>query len=148
MANANYGFDCNSIDVLPDVYFNIGGNVFKLTRHQYVVINVTNHIINVTNDQTFCDSGFQRLKGLPVWILGNAFISAYYTVFDSGNKSLGFAKAVNKYETLSESLSNLFESVDLHIRFIIKSNIFQMDDETTKRASKNVDTRKLNRYTK
>ncbi len=90
-----YGFDCNSIDVLPDVYFNIGGNVFKLTGRQYVVINVK-------KDKIFCHSGFQAYNVHPFWILGDVFLGAYYTVFDYGNQRLGFAKAVNKYQTPGE----------------------------------------------
>ncbi len=102
MADGNYGFDCNSIDVLPDIHFNIGGNVFKLTSRQYIVFNVTNDITNLTNNQTFCDSGFQGIEGLPFWILGDVFLGAYYTVFDYGNQRLGFAKSINKYQTLGE----------------------------------------------
>jgi cathepsin D len=95
-ADGYYGFDCNSIDALPDVYLNIGGNVFKLNSRQYVVINVV-------NGQTFCDSGFQGFN-YSGWILGDVFLGAFYTVFDYGNQSIGFAKAVNKYETLGEAI--------------------------------------------
>jgi cathepsin D len=106
MADGNYGFDCNSIDVLPDVHFNIGNNVLTLTSRQYVVINVTNDIINLTNNQIFCDSGFQPFD-FPLWILGDVFIGAYYTLFDYGNQRLGFAKAINKYQTLGKAYDSL-----------------------------------------
>jgi cathepsin D len=95
-ADGNYGFDCNSIDVLPDVHLNIGGNVFKLNSRQYVVISVV-------NGQTFCDSGFQGYD-VPFWVLGDVFLGAFYTVFDYGNQSIRFAKAVNKYETPGEAI--------------------------------------------
>jgi cathepsin D len=107
MANGNYGFDCNSIDVLPDVYFHIGGKVFKLTGRQYVVIDVYNDIPNFTNNQTYCDSCFQDGGDFPIFVLGDVFIGAYYTLFDYGNQRLGFAKAVNKYQTLDEAYDSL-----------------------------------------
>ncbi len=88
---------------MPDVYFHIGGKVLELTSRQYVVIDVLNDISNYTNNQNYCESGFQVIEGIPFWILGDNFIGAYYTLFDYGNQRLGFAKAVNKYQTLDEA---------------------------------------------
>ena len=70
---------------MPDVTFTVGGNDFTLTPEQYVL-----------NVQGECLSGFMGIA-LPkpnMWILGDVFLSTYYSVFDYGNKQVGFAKSV------------------------------------------------------
>lgn len=47
-----------------------------------------------------CISGFQGLDmgppRQPMWILGDVFMSAFYCIFNRGNDTVGFAKAVHK----------------------------------------------------
>jgi len=81
---------CKEISLMPNVVFVLNGKQFELTPQQYV--------IQTTANATECVSGFLGIDipapiG-PLWILGDVFISTYYTVFDYGNKQVGFATAV------------------------------------------------------
>ena len=77
--------DCSKISSLPDVTFMISGNRFTLEPRDY--------ILEYTEaGQTECILAFQEIEmQKPLWILGDVFMRKYYTVFDSGNKRLGFA---------------------------------------------------------
>jgi len=89
--NGQYMIDCKSIQKLPTIVFNFGGKQFPLTPEQYVkaVKPIPNY------DVTLCLSGFSGMDmpgDGPKWILGDVFMSQYYTVFDQGQNRLGFAK--------------------------------------------------------
>jgi len=82
---------CDVIPKLPNVTFVINGVDYVLTPEQY--------ILNITSEgKSECLSGFVGLDiptpPGPLWILGDVFIRNFYTVFDMGNKQLGFAPAV------------------------------------------------------
>lgn len=82
--------DCANLNSLPIVTFYVGGKPFPLTPQQYV-LQVTDQ------NQTECLSGFDAMN-FPSYlkntiILGDMFIRAYYTIFDFGNKQVGFATA-------------------------------------------------------
>lgn len=78
--------DCNKISSLPPVDIVLNGKTFTLTAEQYV--------LNVKGE---CLSGFLGLAAPPgeslPWILGDVFIGAYYTVFDTVARRVGFATA-------------------------------------------------------
>jgi cathepsin D len=86
-------FDCSTISSLPTVNILIGGNSFALAPTDYV-LQIS------AGGKTVCLSGFQGINLPPqvgaLFILGDVFISTYYTVFDYQNLRLGWAKAVQQ----------------------------------------------------
>ena len=79
--NGQYTVDCNKVPSLPSINFKIGGKKFQLTGNDYIL-----------NVQGTCISGFQGLNSEDtLWILGDIFLSKFYSVYDYGNKRVGFA---------------------------------------------------------
>jgi hypothetical protein len=78
-----YGFPCNSN--LPNISFTFGGNDLPIT--QSLILGETdadspNCVGSIVGSENLVDS---------FWILGDAFMTSYYTIFDIENLQLGFA---------------------------------------------------------
>lgn len=83
--------DCSTVPSLPTLDFKIGGDVFSLKGKDY--------ILEIDQGgKSICVVGIMGLDLPPqlgeAFIMGDAFIKAFYTHFDVENKRVGFATAV------------------------------------------------------
>jgi len=82
-----YTIPCEKIDSLPTLDIALGGVVYSLKAADYVIKSGGTCLIGMVGIDIPAPAG-------PLWILGDVFIRQYFTVFDYGQKQLGFAKAV------------------------------------------------------
>ncbi|KAJ7329811.1 hypothetical protein JRQ81_015985 [Phrynocephalus forsythii] len=101
LSSGEFFVDCKRLSSLPSITFTIGGKDFTLTAEQYI-------IKETIGKHDLCISGFQSLNNLDfgssntsLWILGDVFMSAFYSIFDRGLDRVGFAQAAHKTKTLS-----------------------------------------------
>jgi len=83
-----YMIDCDKLSTMPTLRFHLGGRVYSLEPEDYVL-----------RLQNQCMSGFMGMDipepAGPIWILGDAFLRKYYSVYDLGHHRVGFAEAVH-----------------------------------------------------
>jgi len=84
---------CDVLNTLPNIQIAINNVTFTLTPKDYV-LQIT------AGGKSQCLSGFMGIDipspPGPLWILGDVFISTFYTIFDKVNNRVGFATAVHK----------------------------------------------------
>ena len=86
LPTGQYWVNCTTIDDLPDLSLTMGNKEFKLTAKDYVL-----------NLQGQCISSFMGFDipapAGPLWIVGDAFMRSWYTIYDMKNDRVGFAKS-------------------------------------------------------
>ncbi|CAF2429997.1 unnamed protein product [Rotaria sp. Silwood2] len=122
-----YAVDCYTrlLSDFPDVEFSIGNITFTLSVLQYL-------LILKDGDNYVCYTVFQGVdlrdnRGNLIWILGDYFLSRFYSIYDVNRNQIGLAKSIS-YNYLqihpkslfsNSSNKNYFQDVFLLLIFII-----------------------------
>lgn len=84
--NGQYTVECEKIQSLPDITFNLAGSNYSLPASDYIL-----------ELQGSCVSTFQGMDipepAGPLIILGDAFLRRYYSVYHLGKGAVGLARA-------------------------------------------------------
>ncbi len=73
--------------IAPGIAVGLGGQKYLLTAADYIIDNSGSCILGILGIDIPAPAG-------PLWILGDVWIRKWFTVFDYGQKRLGFALAV------------------------------------------------------
>jgi len=75
---------CDKVDTAPDLDITLGGKVYSLTAKDYIINSGGTCLFGMVGIDIPAPAG-------PLWILGDPWMRKFYTIFDFGNKQLGFA---------------------------------------------------------
>ena len=81
---------------MPDLIFMVGDHPLKLTATQYIYVEIDpSNNNNVSCHLAIIGFSVYTENNVPLWILGDIFMSHYYSTFDAGKRRIGFAKSVS-----------------------------------------------------
>ncbi len=91
--------DCSNIDQQPQIEIRIGDIGYTLPPELYIV-KMPDEAGNLKCTPAFAPSNS------PLWILGDAFMRGFYTVFDKGGSRVGFAELASHLSVKSNGDSD------------------------------------------
>ncbi|KAL4475464.1 hypothetical protein ABPG72_013288 [Tetrahymena utriculariae] len=93
------GYGCNQINSMPAISFVIDGEEYPILAQEYIISSngAFAHMYEHSVDPAECYPALVALDVEepqlgPMWILGDIFMSKYYTLFNREENTVGFAK--------------------------------------------------------
>ena len=84
-----YTIDCSVVPFLPKFTVTMGGYEFTLAGEDYVLAVQDSCVSSFTGMDLETPTG-------KIWIVGDAFMRKYYTIYDFENHQVGFALSKNQ----------------------------------------------------
>ncbi|KAJ6518234.1 aspartic peptidase A1 [Mycena vitilis] len=83
--DGRYTVDCATVASLPELTFYFDGKPYSLKASDYII-----------DVEGTCISPFTEVDthGESLWVIGDVFLRRYFTVYDLGRNTVGFAKSV------------------------------------------------------
>ncbi len=93
LVGGNYIIDCEEIGNIPDLTFTIDGNEYTLPGSKLVIesAGVCLFAMESHGERKRKKGGKMTEEWKNYWVLGESFMSEYYTVFDVEEHRVGFA---------------------------------------------------------
>lgn len=85
-----FAFDCETLPTLPDLQLTFGEVEVNLPSSAYSIT-----LQDPESNEKLCISAIS-ISAAPLWIVGDAFLREYYTVYDKKENRVGFAKSVQE----------------------------------------------------
>lgn len=84
--DGTYILDCDKIADLPELCFVFSGKDYCLVEEEYVIKEQDECISGILSRDVHGRDGY-------IWTIGTVFLRKFYSVYDFGNKRIGFAKS-------------------------------------------------------
>jgi len=116
---------------LPDITFVVGNN----THNKKFIVTSASYVIQFNGTCWLAMSGSNFYDGVDLlWIMGDVFMRQWYSIFDVGNRRMGFAQAIQPTTSSTTTTTYPTKSPTKHPTTMPTSSPTQLPTTTTQKA--------------